>query len=71
MGLFGKGVTWSASRSMGESQGESRPLLFNLQKKLVTPRGIQYLNPIVLMKKVTGIKQWRKKEIQENEEKRT
>nr|QIC50020.1 S2 protein [Equine infectious anemia virus] len=69
MGLFGKGVTWSALRSMGESQGESRPLLFSLQKRPLVQRGIQYLNPIVIMTIVTRIKRWRKEETQETEEK--
>nr|QHD59418.1 S2 protein [Equine infectious anemia virus] len=64
MGLFGKGVTWSASRSMGEYRGESQHLLPSSQKKLVQRvRITSYINPIVIIKIIK--EQWQKEENQD------
>nr|QBC73621.1 S2 [Equine infectious anemia virus] len=59
MGLFGKGVTWSASRSMGDFRGESQPLLSNNQERSQRVRTVtRYLNPIVLIQLVQQVTRW-------------
>nr|AFP46328.1 S2 protein [Equine infectious anemia virus] len=68
MGLFGKGVTWSALHSMGVSQGEYQPLSPNKQNQQIHKKGIiWYVNPIVVM---TAIKQkWQRQETQDTKKK--
>nr|AAG02704.1 S2 protein [Equine infectious anemia virus] len=61
MGLFGKGVTWSASHSMGGSQGESQPLLPNSQKN-PSMRKTQCFNLIVIIMTVRTAWQNRRKQ---------
>nr|ACY07738.1 S2 protein [Equine infectious anemia virus]ACY07739.1 S2 protein [Equine infectious anemia virus]ACY07741.1 S2 protein [Equine infectious anemia virus]ACY07744.1 S2 protein [Equine infectious anemia virus]ACY07746.1 S2 protein [Equine infectious anemia virus] len=70
MGLFGKGVTWSASHSMGESQGESQLLLPNNTKRLTQEmRIMQYFNPIVILTVIKA--RWQKEETQDTQKIKT
>ena len=66
MGVFGKGVTWSASHSMGESQGESQPAAPNSQKNL-SVRRTQCFNLIVIIMTVRTAWQNRRKQETKNE----
>nr|ACY07759.1 S2 protein [Equine infectious anemia virus] len=70
MGLFGKGVTWSASHSMGESQGKSQLLLPNNTKRLTQEmRIMQYFNPIVILTVIKA--RWQKEETQDTQKIKT
>nr|QBC73615.1 S2 [Equine infectious anemia virus] len=62
MGLFGKGVTWSALPFMGASRGEYQHLLSNNQTTHMMRT--QYLNPITLIRIVTEKRKWQKEETQ-------
>nr|QHD59413.1 S2 protein [Equine infectious anemia virus] len=67
MGLFGKGVTWSASPSMGGSQEESQLLLSSSQKgRELKGRMLQCFNLIVIVRALRARKaQWQKEETQD------
>nr|QFE31732.1 S2 protein [Equine infectious anemia virus] len=66
MGLFGKGVTWSALRSMGESRGEYQPLLSSNQSNQRNHMmRAQYLNPIMLLHMIAKERKWQKEETQD------
>nr|QHD59428.1 S2 protein [Equine infectious anemia virus] len=70
MGLFGKGVTWSASHSMGGFQGESQLLLPSNPKRLTHQMRItRCFNPIVILTIVRA--RWQREETQETKKKRT
>nr|QBC73609.1 S2 [Equine infectious anemia virus] len=63
MGLFGKGTEWSVLRSMGVSQGESRPLLpTNQGTQQVRISITQYFSHIVTL---TVRRRWHRRNAQE------
>nr|AFW99166.1 S2 protein [Equine infectious anemia virus]AFW99178.1 S2 protein [Equine infectious anemia virus]AFW99184.1 S2 protein [Equine infectious anemia virus]AIU56814.1 s2 protein [Equine infectious anemia virus] len=70
MGLFGKGVTWSASPSMGESQGESKPLLCSNQNPKVRDQKKGIMRYFSLTVMIAVIKpRWLREETQDTKKK--